>query len=175
MTKYFTDKDFLEARGQKRRALTVFLIMSAIYLGVCAVLFVWYRRLPFRADEILTIKILTGVASVIYTIVASIYGGIKLRIAVKTYRLAVHLKTGLLEKNEATFIRYDESISAKDGVDMKSLIFSEWNKYKKEFFERKVLVFEHKEFPKMNENQKYKFITQGNVLIEYEAVEGEDI
>ena len=174
MTKYYTDNDFLEARSQKRHALTIFLIITAIYLGICAVLFVWYRRLPFMADEILTIKILTGVASVIYTIIASVYGGINLRIAIKTYRLAVNLKTGLLETSEATFVRYDNSVGEKDGVDMKSLIFSEWNKYKKEFFERKVLVFDYKEFPKMEENQKYKFITQGNVLIEYEEIQGED-
>ena len=59
----------------------------------------------------------------------------------------------------------------KDGVDFKSLIFLEWNKYKKDYFERKVLVFNEKPFPEIPDGATVTFITQGNVLISYEITE----
>ena len=53
----------------------------------------------------------------------------------------------------------------------RKFIFLEWNKYKNDFFERKVLVFEEKEFPKFNENDNVRYVTQGNVLVSYEIIE----
>ena len=58
----------------------------------------------------------------------------------------------------------------KDGVDMKSLIFIEWNKYKNDYFERKVLVFYEKPFPEFAEKATVRYVTQGNVLISYEIL-----
>ena len=42
--------------------------------------------------------------------------------------------------------------------------------YKNDFFERKVLVFDEKPFPELEENQNVKYVTQGNVLISYEIL-----
>ena len=58
----------------------------------------------------------------------------------------------------------------KDGVDFKSLVFIEWNKYKIDFFERKVLVFYEKPFPEIPVEANVSYITQGNVLISYEIL-----
>ena len=57
------------------------------------------------------------------------------------------MKEGLREKTTAVFLRYDDENQVKDGVDFKQLIFSEWNKFKGEFYERKVLVYLEKEYP----------------------------
>lgn len=54
---------------------------------------------------------------------------------------------------------------------MKSLVFLEWNKYKKGYYERKVLVFYEKEFPEIPEGSGVRFITQGNVLVSYEILD----
>ena len=74
---------------------------------------------------------------------------------------------GLKDVSTGSFLRYDESLQEKDGVDFKALVFLEWSKYKKEFFERKVLVFEEKEFPSLTEKTNVRYVTQGNVLINY--------
>jgi hypothetical protein len=87
------------------------------------------------------------------------------------YRLTHNLNTGLRETSIGSFFEYDESIQDKDGVDCKSLIFVEWNKYKNDFYERKVLVLYEKPFPEFKEKQTVKYVTQGNVLISYEIQE----
>ena len=58
----------------------------------------------------------------------------------------------------------------KDGVDCYSLVFLEYNKYKKDFFERKVLVLAEKPVPQFEKHTFVKFITQGNVLCSYEVL-----
>ena len=78
--------------------------------------------------------------------------------------------TGKKETSVGTFIEYDEEIQDKDGVDFKSLIFLEWNKYRKEFFERKVLVFYDKDFPEIEKDAKVEYTTQSNALIEYKIL-----
>ena len=69
------------------------------------------------------------------------------------------------------FFEYDETLQDKDGVDFKSLVFIEWNKYKNDFFERKVLVFDEREFPQIKEGQNVTYVTQGNVLVSYKILE----
>ena len=77
---------------------------------------------------------------------------------------------GIKEKYTGNFLEYDETVQVKDGVDFKSLVFIEWNKYKNDFFERKVLVFNEKPFPEIPEKANVNYVTQGNVLIEYEIL-----
>ena len=45
------------------------------------------------------------------------------------------------------------------------------NKYKNDFFERKVLVFYEKDFPEIPEGANVRYVTQGNVLISYEILD----
>ena len=78
---------------------------------------------------------------------------------------------GIRETSTGSFLEYDEGLQVKDGVDFKALVFLEWNKYKKDFFERKVLVFYQEEFPEFKEGQNARYVTQGNVLIEYKILE----
>ena len=56
-------------------------------------------------------------------------------------------------------------------MEFKSLVFIEWNKYKNDYYERDVLVFNERPFPEIPENAMVKFETQGNVLIWYEILE----
>ena len=99
-----------------------------------------------------------------------IYLGIVYKRVRRYYKICVHLSTGLRETTVANFIEYDETIQDKDGVDFKSIVFLEWNKYKKDFFERKVLVFYEKPFPEIPEQSNVSFVTQGNVLVSYEIL-----
>ena len=80
------------------------------------------------------------------------------------------MNVGIKETYTGRFIRYDETICQKDGVDVKSLIFVEWNKYKNDFFERKVYVFNEFPFPEIEVDKNVTYVTQGNVLISYEIL-----
>ena len=103
-----------------------------------------------------------------------IYLGIKYKRINKYYTLCKNITGGIKEEFTAYFFEYDESLSTKDGVDVKALVFLQWNKFKNSFFERKVWVFYEKPFPKFNEHDKVRFITQGNVLVSYEILEEEE-
>ena len=81
-----------------------------------------------------------------------------------------NLFSGIRETSTGSFFEYDESLRTKDGVEFKSLVFLEWNKYKDDFYERHVLVLIEKEFPKFEENQNVRYVTQGNVLVGYEIL-----
>ncbi|MBR5899939.1 MAG: hypothetical protein IKZ38_00935, partial [Clostridia bacterium] len=70
-----------------------------------------------------------------------------------------------------SFFEYDETLQFKDGVDFKSLIFIEWNKYKNSYFERKVMVFYERDFPEIQPNSMVKYVVQANILISYEYLD----
>jgi len=78
---------------------------------------------------------------------------------------------GLKETSTASFFEYKDQVTVKDGVEFKSLVFIEWNKYKKDYYERNVLVFFEKPFPEIPEKAMVEFVTQGNVLIKYQILE----
>ena len=82
--------------------------------------------------------------------------------------------TGIRETYTGSFFEYSETLQDKDGVDCKALVFLEWNKFKKGFFERKVLVFAEKEFPKFEENMNVRYVTQSNVLVSYEILDKQE-
>ena len=170
MTEYFVEKDYYEAMKQKKRVWRIYLCIAALYLVLSVGLFLWYRTLPYMSPKINTVKFIHYSITVVMTIFSFIYIGIYYKRVNRFYKLSYNLLTGLKETSTGSFLEYDETLQDKDGVDFKSLIFIEWNKYKKDFYERKVLVFDERPFPEFKENQNVKYVTQGNVLISYEIL-----
>lgn len=170
MTEYFLESDFLAAKKQRKFVLTVYFIILAVYLVSSVCFFLWYRTLPYQSPTITTVKLIHYSVTAVMVIFSFIYLGIPYKRVNKYYKLTFNLKTGIRETSTGSFFEYDETLQDKDGVDFKSLVFIEWNKYKNDFFERKVLVFEEKPFPELEENQNVRYVTQGNVLISYEIL-----
>lgn len=170
MTAYFREEYISEANKAYKQSLAIYLTVLVFYLIYSAVCFAWYLTLPYQSETIKTVKWCLYPVSVAFVIFSFIYLGVKVK-RTKAYKKSCqNIHVGLKEKNTAVFSRYESSISEKDGVEMKTLIFIEWNKYKKENYERKVYVFSDKEPPRFEENQQINFITQGNVLYEYEIL-----
>lgn len=169
MNEYYSEEFYLSAQKQRKKSLIIFFSITAFYLLVFAGMLTWYLTLPYNSPKITTVKLILYPITGIFVIFAFLYLGIIHKRIKKYYALTKRLKTGIRETSVAEFLRFDDTLQQKDGVDMKSLIFKEWNKYKKEFYERKVLVFYEKDFPKMESGEKIKFITVGNVLISYET------
>ena len=122
------------------------------------------------AEEISKVKFFHYALTAIFVIFSFVYLGIPFKRVNRYYKMTLNMIHGLKETFVASFLEYDQGIRDKDGVDYKSLIFIEWNKYKEEFYERRVLVPYEKPFPEFKENQVIKFITQGNVLYSYEIL-----
>lgn len=171
MIKYFNDDLLIQSKNQRKRVLTIFFVILSVYLAVSIGLFVWYTTLPYQSPTIMTIKIIHYSLTIIMAIFSVIYLGIAFKRVNRFYKLVINLATGIRETSTGSFLDYDENLHDKDGVDCKALVFIEWNKYKNDYFERKVLVFYEFEFPKFTPNANVKYITQGNFLISYEILD----
>lgn len=170
MVEYYDREELFRAKIQRKKTLALYLVLLGVFIAVSVGLLVWYLTLPYKSPKIATVKVIQYALIFVFTVFSFIYLGIKFKRVNKYYHLFYNLETGIRETSTASFFEYDEDLQEKDGVDFKALIFLEWNKYKKDFYERKVLVFYEKEFPKFSENDNVRFITQGNVLISYEIL-----
>ena len=175
MTEYYTDAELIAAKKQKKKTLIIYFIVLGVYIAVTAAFLIYYLTLPYKgygdtASKITRVKALHYSLTFVFVVFSFIYLGIIFKRIRRYCKMCVNISTGLKETTVANFIEYDETIQDKDGVDFKSLIFLEWNKYKKEFFERKVLVFYEKPFPEIPEQANVSFVTQGNVLVSYEIL-----
>lgn len=168
---YYTDEELEKAKKQKKKTLAIYFIVLGVYALFSAAMYIWYFGLPYNSSKITGVKWLQYSVTALFVIFSFIYLGIPFKRVRRYYKQCVNLSTGLRETSTGNFLEYDEEIQDKDGVDCKSLVFIEWNKYKKDFFERKVLVFYEKPFPEIPEKSNVRYVTQGNMLISYEILD----
>ena len=173
MIDYFKESMYEQARKQRKTVLTIYFVVVAVYLLVSVGIYLWYRTLPYLSPTITTVKIIHYSITAIMVIFSFVYLYIPFKRVNRFYRLTYNMVTGIRETSTGSFLEYDETLQDKDGVDFKSLVFIEWNKYKNDFFERKVLVFDELPFPEIQEGQNARYVTQGNVLVSYEILEQE--
>lgn len=170
MIDYFVEQDYVEAKAQRKKTLIIYFAFLTVYLLISAGMLMWYLTLPYASPVITTVKVIQYSVTAIMVVFSFIYLGIPYKRVNRYYKMTTYMLTGLRETSTGSFFEYDETLQDKDGVDFKSLVFLEWNKYKKDFFERKVLVFDEKPFPEIPENANVRYVTQGNVLISYEIL-----
>lgn len=175
MINYFKGDELAAAKKQRKKELTVYFVFLALYLlfTVCAV--IYFITLPYSgykdtSKTITLIKLVEYSVTVIFVIFSFLFLGIKFKRTNRYFKQCRNMTVGLKETSTGSFLEYDENIQDKDGVDYKSLIFIEWNKYKNDFFERKVLVFYERPFPEIPVNANVTYVTQGNVLVSYEIL-----
>ena len=171
MKEYFTEQQFISAKKQRKIVIGWYIGVMLLYTILSVGIFLWYRTFPYLDPRINTAKLIHYSLTALIVIFSFIYLGIPFKRVNRFYRITYQMLTGIRETSTGSFFEYDETLQDKDGVDMKSLIFIEWNKYKNDFFERKVLVFDELDFPEIPENANVRYITQGNVLISYEILD----
>lgn len=174
MTKYYSKEYKQDVIKQRKKVLSIYLIILSIFILFSAGMIFWFSTLTYKSNTVVLIKIIHYSVSFIFVLFSFFYVGIKLRRLSKFIKLCNQIEAGIMQKNQATFYEYSESMQDNMGVDCKALVFLEWNKYKKDYYERKVLVFYELPFPELIPNKKYNFNTKGNVLIEYEEVEDDE-
>ncbi len=167
---YFVQEDFLKVKKQRKLTLIAYFVVLGVYLLFSAGMIYWMCIQPYQHPTINIVKLVHYSGTAIMVIFTVIFLGIKFKRVNKYYRMAFNLMNAKTEVSTGNFVDYDEQVQVKDGVECKALIFIEWNKYKNDFFERKVLVFYDREFPKIPENSNVRYVTQGNVLVSYELL-----
>lgn len=170
MKEFFLKNEYEKAKKCKNLMLAIYLIILGVYLLFSLGVYLWYLTLPYMSPTITTLKWVHHPVSVVFVIFSFIYLGIPYKRTKKYYTMTYNMLTGLKETGNGSFFEYDESVMQKDGVDYKALVFLEWNKFKEDFYERRVLVPVEKEFPTFNEKDNVKYVTQGNVLYSYEIL-----
>jgi len=168
---YYNPEELTKSKRQRKKLIWIFWIIVALYVLFSAGMITWYALLPYKSPTQSTVKLIHYPITILLVVFTFIFLGIPFKRANKFYKLFVQLEQGTRETGEGVFIEYDDALQVKDGVDFKSLIFIEWNKYKNDYFERKVLVLYEKDFPEIEERAKVRFITQANVLISYEIID----
>ena len=171
MTDYFLEEFYLKAKKQRKTVLGWYIAIAIIYAIFSVGMFLWYRTFEYHDPRINLAKFIHYSVSAVFVIFSFVYLGIPFKRVNRYYRLCFNMLTGIRETSTGSFLEYDETLQDKDGVDMKSIIFIEWNKYKNDFFERKVLIFDETDYPELIEGANMKYITQGNVLISYEILD----
>lgn len=174
MIKYFKLEEYYEAKKERNKVLIVYFTFLAVYLLISGALIGWYMTLPYKASEITLVKAIHFTITGIFVIFSIIYLGIKYRITKNYYKRCLEMATSHGEEYEGNLIEFNEENIDRDGVESKTIIFLEWNKFKNEFFERKVYVPFGKDFPLIEENDTVKYITQANFLVAYEIIKIED-
>lgn len=168
MQEYYKTEFLQLAKKQRKDSLLILLLIAGIYLLISTGLFIWYTTLPYMSPVINIVKIIHYVLTAIFVVVFVMYLSIKYKRVNDYYKKCVEIQTGLVEENFGSFIEFDETLQTKDGVDFKSALFLEYRERKKDFFERKVLIFYEHPCPDFQNGQTIKYITQGNVLKLYE-------
>ena len=171
MIEFFKQEELADVKQQKKSVLTWYFIILGVYLFISVGLLLWYMTLPYKSPTIATVKFIQYSLTAIMVIFSFIYLGIVYKRVNRFYKMLFNMSVGIRETSTGSFFEYSESKQDKDGVDCKALIFLEWNKYKNDFFERKVLIPYEKEFPEFSENMNVRYVTQSNMLVSYEILD----
>ncbi len=171
MTDYFKEEFFNKAKKQRKTVLGWYISVAVIYFIFSLGMFLWYKTFVYQDTRVTLAKAIQYGVTALFVMFSFVYLGIPYKRVNRYYKLCYNLLTGIRETSIGSFLEYDENLHDKDGVDMKALIFIEWNKYKKDFFERKVWVFDEVEYPELIQGANMRYVTQGNVLISYEILD----
>ena len=169
MTVIFNDADLISAYKQQRNLFRIYWIITFIFFLICLSSLLYYISLPFEDPMQILPKIIVCTASCIFIIFSYLFLGIKYHRARKYYRIISYLSVGLKQVNQSYFLRYEQP-ELRDGVDFYVIIMSEWNKKKSEYMDRKIYSDKEKVCPKFEPGDQICYLTQGNVIVEYEII-----
>lgn len=169
MTIVFNDDDLISAYKQQRNILRGFLGVTLFFVVICVACLVYFMSLPYEDPLQPVPQVIVSVVSCVYVVFAYVFMGIKFHRARRYYKLISYVSVGMKQVNNSIFLRYEEP-ELRDGVDFYVLIFSEWSKKKSEYMDRKIYCDKEKPLPKFQKGDEVCYLTQGNVIIEYEIV-----
>lgn len=168
MINVYTDEDLLKAKKQKNSLRNKLLISLAIVFVVNVAIFIFYLFQEFETKYRTPLIVTNIVICSVYAAIALCVYEIKYKRVSNYYKLMVGIQTGLKTTGTNAFVRFDSSITVKDGVDCISMVVLQWSEKKQEYFERHVLCDLEKPLPSLNKGDVINYVTHANVLVSYE-------
>ena len=80
------------------------------------------------------------------------------------------MERGLKDTSEGTFLRYDDTVTMKDGVYFYSMELDCKPLRRDDITLRKVLIERTVPKPEFSEGDKIRFVTHANILVSYEKL-----
>jgi hypothetical protein len=171
MTNVYTDNDLLSTYKQKRRYLTIFLVVTGIYLAACIGLCIYHSSLPYASDKAALPKVLVSVLSIVYVVIVFPFMAIKYHRVKRYHRMLSYINEGMKAEETNYFVAYRTRALQQDNVDAVVCIFGEWNKRHQEWREREVYIDAEKPLPDFENGDLVHYILQSNFLIHYEVLQ----
>ncbi len=170
MTRLYSDDDLYNAYMQRRKLLAGFFIATGLWLAVLIGFIVYYTFLPYGDPNATWVKAVTSIWTALYLIFLFPYMGISFKRCNAYCKMLKFISRGIKEYNVAPFEGI-EDWTTHDGVDVNVACFSVPNVKRDGMMTRQVYVDGEKYFPPFEEGKRVRFVTQGNLLIEYEIEE----
>lgn len=170
MTRLYSDADYWNAYLQRRKILGVFSGVTGVCLAGFVVLTVFYTQLPYQDPAGPWLIAATCVLVGLYMMFAFPFMGIKFKRCNAYCKMLKFISVGLKEHSVLPFIDIEDWVT-RDNVDCNVAVFAIKNIKKEELLRRLIYVDGEKEFPPFEVGKLVSFISQGNLLIEYEILE----
>lgn len=170
MTKIYEDKDLYDAMMQQRRILGVYFAVLAVFLGGFAGLLTFYLFLPYNSPDAVWVIVGTSALAALFIAFSFPYLAVSYKRCHAYVKMLRFISRGLKESMTAPFAGIDDW-TTHDGVDVNVAVFNVPNRKREEEMVRQVFIDGEKDYPPFKEGASIKFVTQGNLLIEYEILD----
>lgn len=170
MTQIYNGNEYQTEKARKKRFLTVWFILFGLILAIDVAMIVWHALMPYKAPDQIIPKAIAMSLSGVFSAISLLLFSVKFRRLSRYVKTLGYLESGLKEGSVGEFLAFSEKIEVHEGVDFYNFTLYAWNEIKREYFIRKVLVDNEKPKPELKEGDMVHFITQGNILVEYEVI-----
>ncbi len=173
MIKVISDEEKLLAIKEKKKLLTVWLILLAIWfviIATCLGVAIYQVEVHRDRSLIVPLALVFGFASAFFGCFTLFHFAIKYRLTRKYCKMLKDMKNGLTDVIEATFLGYDDTIIMKDGVYFYSMILETKPLRRDDITERKMLVEQSIPKPNLTQGSRLKLISHANILMEYDLL-----
>ena len=170
MTKLYEDKDLWNAYMQRRKLLGIFFAVTLVCLAALIGFIVYYILLPYKDPNITWVKAVSCTLVGLYLVFVFPFMGISYK---RCNAYCKTLKFISLGRKETATLEFEDldDWTTRDGVDVNVAVFAVQNIKRDEAMKRQIYIDGEKDFPPFESGQHVKFVSQGNLLIEYEIKE----
>lgn len=172
MVKLYHNMDLYDCVRQKRRLLAGFYAATAVFAAGLSLLVAFYCLLPYNDPTGVWYIVATSVLTGLYILFCFPYMGISFRRCNAYCKMLRYISLGLKEYAVLPFAGI-EDWTTRDGVDVNVATFAVKNVKREEELIRRIYVDGEKDYPPFVEGKRARLISQGNLLIAYELLEGE--
>lgn len=169
----FGQEEKKAAFREKRKLLTVWIVLLAVYVALALTLtLVDTYLVETHANRAHTVwmGVVFGMATVAFFSYTLLFFGLKFRLTHKYCKMLTDMDRGLKDEYEGTFLSFNEALEEKDGVVFYSMLLNTRPTRRSDITERKVLIEHTISKPPFTEGTRLKFITHANILLSYEIL-----